>query len=132
MLWSFCILLACQACGEMLRILTGLPVPGTIWGIGLLLGFLCASRRAAGSGMLPAADALLAYLGLFFVPPGVVAAMTLGRLPAAWAPVALAILVSSVLALVAAGHIAQRLLAREDRRQMAGGATLAAKTAGQA
>lgn len=121
MLWSFCALLACQAGGEMLRILTGLPVPGTIWGIGLLLAWLCATRRATGPGMLPAADALLPYLGLFFVPPGVRAVMELSRLPGAWALIALAILASSVLTLVVAGHVAQALLALEDRREAVGG-----------
>ena len=132
MLWSFCALLACQACGEMLRILTGLPVPGTIWGIGLLLAWLCVSRRATGPGMLPAADALLPYLGLFFVPPGVRAVRELSRLPSAWAPVALAILASSVLTLVAAGHVAQILLAWEDRREAASGGRPVRKAASDA
>ena len=119
MLWSLGILLACQACGEVLHVLTGLPIPGTIWGLGLLLGWLCATRRATGPAMLPAADALLPYLGLFFVPPGVLAVIELSRLPSAWGPIALSILLSSVLTLGAAGLVAQTLLVRRDRRGMA-------------
>ena len=117
MLWSFGVLLACQAFGEVLRLVTGLPVPGTIWGIGLLLTWLCATGRSTGPDMLPAADAMLPYLGLFFVPPGVMAVMELSRLPSAWAPIVIAILLSSVLTLVTAGHIAQTLLAWTDRRR---------------
>ncbi len=67
--------------------------------------------------MLPAADALLPYLGLFFVPPGVLAVMELSRLPSAWVPIAIAILLSSLLTLVAAGRIAQTLLVWKDRRR---------------
>jgi holin-like protein len=118
MLWSFGVLLACQAVGEVLHLLTGLPIPGTIWGIGLLLAWLCGTRRATASDMLPAADALLPYLGLFFVPPGVMAVMELSRLPSAWLPIALAILVSSMVTLVAAGRMAQALLAAKDRRKL--------------
>ncbi len=116
MLWSFGVLLVCQACGEVMRLVTGLPIPGTIWGIGLLLAWLCAGRRATGPDMLPAADALLPYFGLFFVPPGVLAVMALSRLPGAWLPIALAILLSSVLTLVVAGQAAQTLLRWKHRR----------------
>ena len=59
MLWSFAVLLTCQAFGEVLHLVTGLPVPGTIWGIGLLLTWLCATGRPPEPNMLPAADALL-------------------------------------------------------------------------
>ncbi len=116
MLWSFGVLLVCQACGEVLHVMTGLPIPGTIWGIGLLLTWLIATHRVTGPAALPAADALLPYLGLFFVPPGVLAVMRLGRLPSAWGPIALAILVSSVVTLVIAGRVAQTLLLWSDRR----------------
>ncbi len=119
MLWSFGVLLVCQALGEVLHVVTGLPIPGTIWGIGLLLAWLCAIRRTTGPDTLPAADALLPYLGLFFVPPGVLALRELGRLPGAWAPLALAILVSSVLTLAVAGRVAQTLLAWRDRKGVA-------------
>ena len=117
MLWSFGVLLACQALGEILHLVTGLPIPGTIWGIGLLLTWLCATGRSTGPNMLPAADALLPYLGLFFVPPGVLAVMELSRLPSAWAPIAVAIMFSSVLTLIAAGRIAQTLLAWKDQQR---------------
>lgn len=116
MIWSFSALLACQAMGEALRSLTGLPVPGTVFGIGLLLAALCVARRQDPPASLPAADLLLPCLGLLFVPPGVAAVRRLGHLFSAWLPVAAAILVSSVLALAAAGRVTQALLARQEQR----------------
>jgi holin-like protein len=113
MLWSFCALRACQVLGEILHAVTGLPIPGTVFGIGLLFGGLCLWRRTAARS-LPAADALLPYLGLFFVPPGVSAVVRLSHLTYAWFPIAVAIVVSSTITLIVAGRVAQALLARHN------------------
>ena len=116
MIWSFSALIACQTLGEVLHSLTGLPVPGAVFGIGLLLAGLCAATRQNQPAALPAADLLLPYLGLLFVPPGVAAVRRLGHLSGAWLPVAGAILVSSTLALAVAGRVTQALLARQGQR----------------
>ena len=116
MLWSLAVLIACQAAGELLRALGGLPVPGTVIGLALLLLGLTLYGRGGRTATLPAADGLLPYLALFFVPPGVSAVMEIGRLAPVWPAVALGILGSSVLALVAAGRAAQALLRWQDRR----------------
>ena len=112
MLWSCCMLLACQAAGEVLRAFTGVPIPGTILGLGLMLATLRMTGQRYRTEPLAAPDALLPYLGLFFVPPGVVAVLKLGALGRAWLPIAAGILVSSVLTLVISGSVAQRLLVR--------------------
>lgn len=113
MLWSFCILLACQAIGEAIHAATGLPVPGTIFGIGLLVTLLARRREPQqASSVLPAADALLPYLSLMFVPPGVAAVLRMRAIPDAWLAVAVAIVVSSALGLAVAGRLAQALLNR--------------------
>ena len=119
MLWSLAVLVACQALGELLHALIGLPVPGTVIGLALLLLGLSLYGRRGRVASLPAADGLLPYLALFFVPPGVSAVMGIGRLLPVWPAVALGILGSSVLTLVVAGRIAQALLARQDRRAAA-------------
>ena len=116
MLWSFCVLLSCQAVGELLHAVTGLPIPGTVFGLGLLLAGMCLFGYRAGPSLLPAADALLPYLGLFFVPPGVAAVLRLSHLTSALPGIAAALLVSSLLTFVATGHVAQWLLARQTRR----------------
>ena len=61
MIWSFCVLLACQAFGNILHALTGLPIPGTVFGIALLLLGLCVWPKTAPVS-LPAGDALLPIL----------------------------------------------------------------------
>ena len=69
MLWSLAVLIVCQAAGELLHALFGMPVPGPVLGLGLLLLGLCLCARTGKSPLLPATDGLLAYLPLFFVPP---------------------------------------------------------------
>ena len=59
MVWSFSALLACLALGDVLHTLTGLPVPGAVFGIGLLLAGLCVAGRRDRPVALPAADLLL-------------------------------------------------------------------------
>ncbi len=116
MLWSFCVLLACQAAGEAIHAATGVPVPGTILGIALLVSVLACRSGQRAQAVLPAADALLPYLSLMFVPPGVVAVLRLRDVPQAWLPIAAAIVVSSVVTLCVAGRLAQALLNGSARR----------------
>ena len=119
MLWSFCVLLACQATGEAIHAVTGLPIPGTILGIGLLVTVLACREPRRAPAVLPAADALLPYLSLMFVPPGVVAVLRLREVPHAWLPIAAAIVTSSVLAFGVAGRLAQALLNAKTRQALA-------------
>ena len=111
---SIAVLFACQILGDVLHRTLGLPVPGPVLGIGLLLLGLCA---AAGIGKaapkLPAADALLSYLSLFFVPLGVDVVMHFGRLGHIWPGLLLTLLASSIVTLAVAGRVTQILLSRE-------------------
>ncbi len=67
---------------------TGLPVPGTVIGMILLFAGLCLAGREGTPVSLPAADGLLSYLALFFVPPGVGAALRVASLAQSWPAVA--------------------------------------------
>lgn len=78
MLFGLFVLLACQLLGEALVRLLGVPVPGPVLGILLLFGCLAVADRlkagAASGREAPvgkAADGLLGFLGLLFVPAGV-------------------------------------------------------------
>lgn len=119
MLWSFSVLFGCTAAGEMLHRVTGLPVPGTVIGMVLLLAGLCLAGHGGRPTSLPAADGLLAYFALFFVPPGVGAALRVASMAQSWPAIVFGILGSSVLALIVTGRVAQMLLAWQDRRAAA-------------
>jgi len=67
---AIALLLVCQLAGEFIRQLTGLPLPGSIIGMVLLIGWLAAVQRerptlAAVSGWLTA------HLSIMFVPAAV-------------------------------------------------------------
>ena len=115
MIWSFCVLIARQALGDILHAVTGLPIPGTVFGIALLLFGLFLWRKAAPVS-LPAGDTLLPYLGLFFVPPGVSAVLRLSQFTHALLPIAAAIIVSTIVTLVVTGRVAQSLLSPAAER----------------
>jgi holin-like protein len=112
MLWSFCILLACQAVGEAIHAATGFPIPGAILGIGLLVMVLACRGAQQAPTVLPAPDALLPYLSLMFVPLHVVAVLRMRAMSEAWLPIAAATVVSLAQGLGIAGRLAQALLSR--------------------
>ena len=63
------ILLLYQLVGEGLALWLGLPIPGPLLGISLLLTLIL--RAGLADTLEPAAGALLAHLSLLFVPAGV-------------------------------------------------------------
>ncbi|ALN71797.1 CidA/LrgA family protein [Aureimonas sp. AU20] len=78
MLYGLFVLLSCQLLGEAVRHATGGPVPGPVLGILLLIAYFAVSERLGGERMAArtrsvegAADGLLLYLGVLFVPAGV-------------------------------------------------------------
>ena len=119
MLGSLCLLMACQAAGEVLHAALGFPIPGPVLGIGLLLvGLVVWERRAGSAPALPAADMLLSYLSLFFIPPGVGMVMQFARLGWLWPVLFLTLTVSSILTLAVTGRMAQTLLPRRTASRM--------------
>lgn len=70
MLRAIFLLLACQSIGEMVHRLAGLPLPGSVIGMVLLIGWLAmvpAERPALGS----VTGWLTAHLSIMFVPAAV-------------------------------------------------------------
>lgn len=115
--------------GEVVGRSLGLPVPGAVLGMLLLVvGLQVRARRGrgdqradAGSGDVPegldrAAGGLLAHLQLLFVPAGVGIVAFLGVVRDDAVPLAGALLVSWALALVVVGWTVTLLLPRRDRR----------------
>ncbi|RYB03118.1 CidA/LrgA family protein [Lichenibacterium ramalinae] len=106
MVLGFAILLVCQLVGEMASRGFGLPVPGPVLGLVLLVLGLAAWGRGRpdaevrDSAVARVGDGLLANLGLLFVPAGVGVIQYGGLLRAQALPLALALVGSTALTLV--------------------------------
>jgi holin-like protein len=99
-------LMAFQLAGETLVSSMGLPFPGPLLGMLLLLGCLQASG-GPGDGLSLISFALIDHLGLFFVPAGT-AIIAFWGLMRADAPAILAsIVLSTVVAILVTGFIAK-------------------------
>ena len=70
MLEGFAILLLFQLIGELITRLSGIPVPGPVLGMALLLLAVLLYKKVP-SGVRVASEGLLLYLPLLFVPAGV-------------------------------------------------------------
>ncbi len=93
------LLLACQLAGESLQRLLGLPLPGPVIGLVLLL-FLLAVRREVWPALATTAKGLLQHLTLLYVPAGVGLMVHLERLRAEWLPLLVALVGSTLLTLL--------------------------------
>jgi holin-like protein len=95
MLGAFTVLLVFQLVGEVLVVVTGLPVPGPV--VGMLLLFLSlAVRGSAPQWLRESCQGLLAHLSLLFVPAGVGVLLHFQRLGAEWLPIVVALVASTV------------------------------------
>ncbi len=110
MIQALTLILLCQLAGETLTRGLGLPVPGPVLGMGLMLALLAASERVA-EAVVPVGQGILRHLSLLFVPAGVGVVGHVDRLGAEAAWLMVAIVISTVLA-IAAGALAFKAVAR--------------------
>jgi putative effector of murein hydrolase LrgA (UPF0299 family) len=104
MLHALVLILGCQIAGEAATRGLGLPLPGPVAGLALLLALMAASPRLAAL-VRPTGEGILRHLGLLFVPAGVGVVGHLGTLADAGPGLAVALIASTVLA-IAAGALA--------------------------
>lgn len=102
-------LLLFQLIGEVLSRLLALPVPGPV--LGMLLLFVALSLRPAlADGLRDTAGSLLQHLSLLFVPAGVGVMLHFPRMADEWLPIAVALIVSTVLALAVTALVMRALM----------------------
>jgi holin-like protein len=124
MAMSFLILIGCQLIGEVLRRVLQLPLPGPVIGMLLLatvLAIVGNDRRGNvedASQLARTANALIANMGLLFVPAGVGVIVEFGVLRQNWVPILIGLFLSTILGLIVTGlvmHHVGRLVERGRR-----------------
>ncbi len=113
MLNAITLLVLCQFAGEVIARWAALPIPGPVIGLVLLLLLLVVRDLRGARGPDPelkaTANGLLGNLSLLFVPAGVGVITQLDVLGRNWLPIAVAIVVSTGLGLLATGWVMHRL-----------------------
>ena len=112
---SFGILLLAQLVGEALHRALHLPLPGPVLGMALLALVLLLRRRPPDEALVKTSNGLLRWLGLLFVPAGAGVVANLGLLRSAWLPIAVALVVSTLLTITVTALVMQVLLKRGER-----------------
>jgi holin-like protein len=107
------VLVACQGAGALLARLAPLPIAGPV--LGLLVAVALLLPRRDRLGALPAvADGLHRQLPLFFVPAGTAVVAWLPTLGRDWRPIAIALVVSTLVGVVVTALVMQRLATPTD------------------
>ncbi len=106
----------CELAGEFAQQVTGIPVPGPILGL-LLLLFVLIVRRGPSSSLQSTARGLLQYLPLLFVPAGAGVAAHLSLIGAEWVPITGGLIGSSVIAVLVTAFT-MRAVERVQRRKL--------------
>ena len=108
MLRALTILVLCQFAGEVVARGFGIPLPGPVLGLVLLLAILVVQGNP-GEDLRTTSNGLLRHLSLLFVPAGVGIVTQLDALARDWAAILVAVVVSTVLGLAVTGWMMQRL-----------------------
>ncbi|MDO6442969.1 MULTISPECIES: CidA/LrgA family protein [unclassified Marinobacter] len=101
------LLLVYQLAGEIIVRLLGVSIPGPVLGMVMLFVTMMIRGRAPES-VEQASTGLLSHLSLLFVPAGVGMITHFGRIADEWLPITLALLLSTVITMVATALIMQQ------------------------
>jgi holin-like protein len=85
-----------QLIGEVLSFGLRAPIPGPVFGMSLLVGYLLL-RPGEAETLRPTAQELLRHLSLLFVPAGVGVMLYLDTVKKEWLPISLSLIASTVL-----------------------------------
>ncbi|AMV72614.1 CidA/LrgA family protein [Desulfuromonas carbonis] len=102
MVRGFAVLLGLQFLGEVLARGLGLPIPGNVLGMGLLLIGLLLGWIEEGS-IRDAAELLLSHMALLFVPAGVGVMVYFDLLRREWLAIIVALVVSTFVVMAVTG-----------------------------
>ncbi|MBL8805960.1 MAG: CidA/LrgA family protein [Rhodospirillales bacterium] len=111
MLPAFTILLVCQALGEAIVRLAGLPVPGPVLGMLLLFAWL-ARKGEVPEPLARTSAGLLEHLSLLFVPAGTGVVLYLDLIASEWTAIVAALVVSTLATILVTAFVMSRLGSR--------------------
>lgn len=117
MIGGLTIILICQLIGEFIATLLQLPVPGPVVGMILLFGGLLIRDQEPPENLQTAADGLLKYLALMFVPAGTGIVAYLALIQTEWLPITVSLIGSTLVTLAVTGAVMQWLGRRRRARQ---------------
>lgn len=100
------IIFGCLAVGELVVMLTGITIPGSILGM-LLLTALLDRKLLRTDDVAPMCRFLVSNMGFFFVPPGVALMLYFDVIAESWLAITVATVVSTALVLLVTGKIHQ-------------------------
>lgn len=117
---AFLALVACNEAGGFIARETGVPIPGTVIGILIMLVVLLVLRRVP-EGLRETSVYLLSHLNLFYVPAGVGVMGYLALVAHDLWPIVITMFASTFLATIAAGLAFQWALRLRGRADAAPG-----------
>ena len=113
MLQGMVLLLVFQFVGEGISTLFNLPIPGNVIGMALMLVALSASWVKL-EWLQEAADLLLSYMALFFVPAGVGVMLYFDLIGREWLPIVAGTVVSTFVVMAVTGWCEKLLDKHEE------------------
>ena len=113
---QFMIIALVSLAGEALRALLPLPVPGSVYGLVLMLALLLTGVLKVEQ-VKGAASFLIEIMPVMFIPAAVGLMDTWGILKPVFAPVIAITVITTVFVIAVTGRVAQRVIRREEGRK---------------
>lgn len=111
---QFGIIFACLLAGELIAMIPGISIPGSIIGM-LVLTVLLERKVVKPDSIAPLCRFLIKNMAFFFVPPGVALMLYFDIIAAEWIPITVATVVSIFLVIVVTGRLHQFMHRRVKR-----------------
>lgn len=111
---QFGIIFACLLAGELIAMIPGVSIPGSIIGM-LVLTVLLERKVVKPYSIAPLCRFLIKNMAFFFVPPGVALMLYFDIIAAEWIPITVATVVSIFLVIVVTGRLHQFMHRRVKR-----------------
>ena len=115
LVFQFLLIAAISFIGELFSLLLPLPVPGSVYGLVILLVLLCTGIVKLHQ-VERAGDFMLQIMPLLFIGPCVSILSVVGGIAGSLLGIAVVCLISTVLVMVVTGLTAQAILQRREKR----------------